>query len=271
MLKFFKFLWALLPLILGCVVYFGYLRILPTFVKVILFVLFLIVWLCRKQIAETVISKLKHIPALDNFMWDDAGQKRDENGKLTQDRKPIESNIKLIKLGINLAIMLVFLGIPMLFVGIFALVGGFVDSMIASANIVMQDLGFANGVGFFIFALVELLIFLAFLVATVLSIVKNRKGDWDGRMTLLVIGGSFLIWRVVSWFYFEAGISGAIGEIILWAILALGTWFFIKFDIWGKIRAWRAGRRSGGTPPPIDHDGDDDFDDDFDDDYVDPI
>ena len=266
-MKFLKFLWAALPLILGFVVYFGYLRVLPTIIKVALIVLFAIVWFCRKQIAETIISKLKHIPALDHFMWDDAGQKKDENGKLTQERKPIESNIKLIKLGVSAAILLVLLGIPMLIYGICAMVGGLFESLMGAFDIIMQDLGFTNGAGFFVFALFEILITLGALAAIVFAFIKFRKGDWEAKKTAIVAGGAFLLQRIMSWFYFGAGVGGAIGEIIFWALIVGIIFVFVRFDIIGKIRAWRRSR-------PIETDyeevGDDDTYDD-DDDFVDPI
>lgn len=265
-MKLLKTLWAILPLVLALVVYFGYTAILPTFLKVLLFVVFAIVWFCRKQISDTVISHLKHIPALDHFMWDDAGQKRDENGKVTEERKPIESNIRLVRIGISAAILLVMLGIPLLICGICALIGGAFGALTNAFGIIIQDLSFGNGVGFFIFALFEILITLGALAAVVLAIVKCRNGSWDNKKAIIVGVVAFLAQRIMSWFYFEAGIGGAIGEIITWALIAAILWAIVHFNIIGKICAWRRSR-----PIDVDSDEDDYFDEDDDDDFVDPI
>ena len=270
-MKFLKTIWAILPFILACVVYFGYARVLPTFVKVALLVLFIIVWLCRKQIAETIISKLKHVPVLDHFMWDDASQKQDENGKITQERKPIESNIKLIKLGVSAAILLVLLGIPMLIYGIFALLGSIVGIFTNAFETVLQDLSFVNGTGFFIFAIFEILVTLAAIAAVVFAIIKNRKGDWDAKTTLLVSVGAFLVQRIMSWFYFGVGVGGAIGEILFWAILIGTIWIVVKFDIINKIRTWFRSRGSHGPSTPDSSDSDSSEGDGDGDDFIDPI
>ena len=264
-MKLLKTLWAILPLILALVVYFGYTAILPIFLKGLLFIIFTVVWLCRKQIADTVISHLKHIPALDHFMWDDAGQKRDENGKVTEERKPIESNIRLVRICISAAILLVMLGVPMLFCGICALIGGAFESLMNAFSIIMQDLGFGNGVGFFIFALFEILITIGALAAVVLAIIKCRRGSWDSKKAIIIGAVAFLLQRIMSWFYFEAGIGGAIGEIFTWALIVAILWAFVRFDTIGKIRAWRRSR-----PIVVDSDESDDSGE-YDDDFVDPV
>lgn len=218
MKKLFSFVWSLLPLILCFVVYFGYCRVLPAPVKMVLFVLFAITWFCRNLIASFILKKIS------------------EHTQLEANTK------KLISFLVKTAILVVFLGVPMLIYGLIAFVSSLSESFMQACDTVIHDLSFYNGAGFFIFALFEILITLGALVAIVFAFIKHRKNEWNIKQFAVIAGGTFLVQRIMSWFYFGSGVSGAIGEIIFWAILFATIWAFKKFDILGKIRTWRKNR-----------------------------
>ena len=235
-MKLLKILWAILPLILGCVVYFGYLRVLPTVISVVLFVLFAIAWFCREIIASVVVKKISEHTQLE------------------------ASSTKTIKLIVKAAILVAFLGIPMLIYGIIAFTAGIIEKFIGACDIVFQDLTFVNGAGFFVFALFELLVTIGALAAVVFAIIKCRKNHWDKKNFWMVSIGAFLVQRIMSWFYFDVGVGGAIGEIIFWAVLIGIIFLFVKYDLIGKFRAWRKNR-------PIEAD----YEEVDDSDYMDPV
>ena len=239
MKKLFSFVWSLLPLILCFVVYFGYCRVLPAPVKMVLFVLFAIAWFCRNLIASFVLKKIS------------------ERTQLEAKHK------KIISFLVKTAILVVFLGVPMLVYGVIACVSGLSESFMHACDTVIQDMSLHNGAGFFIFALFEVLITLGALVAIVFAFIKFRKNEWNIKQFAMIAGGAFLVQRIMSWFYFGSGVGGAIGEILFWAILFATIWAFKKFDILGKIRAWRKNR-------PIDAEYEE-IDDSDDSDDIDPV
>lgn len=215
-------------LIALCVVFitFGFM---PTFVKVLWSVLFIIAWCSRKLIRENLISWLQTIDndRLQHILWIETSSKSDENGKKTHERKPNETSLTAIRLLVSVAIFVLFLGIPLLIYWILSAIFGFFAGIWHAFEVIVQDLMFTNGVGFFIFALAEILVTIAAICFVIYLFKNDRK--FSKRNKRLAVAGALFVQRLISWFYYEYTFGGVIGELIGWVVFVAIMVFAFRY------------------------------------------
>lgn len=243
MKKFLKIVSAL-TIILALLIIFGQFSFMPLFAKVVWAALFVVTWLCRKLLQENVISWLQTIKNdhLKHVLWQDVSYKEDENSKITHEKKPNMASWTAIKCLVSAAIVAVFLGIPMFLYWIFSKIFGFFGGIFDSFAVVINDLRFANGVGFFIFAIFEILVTLAVIGFIIRMIMKRHK--YSRRTMICCIAGAILLQRIFSWIYFEYTFAGVFGELFGWlfVVVAILLWKKYGYIIINFIRNRRGPR-----------------------------
>lgn len=199
-------------ILIAALIILGTFAMLPATFRVVWLAIFIAVWLCRKLIQDNLIAFLqvpdncKKHPWLKPILWMATKRKGNEDDKTEQEYTANEESLNAIRHIVSGLIYFFFVGAPLLIYMLFAGIAGWFATRFKEISIIFADLTFANGFGYFLFAI--LIIVMA--VATIVGIIYfGRKwyhyplADGGEKRYLWIIAAIIVVAHVISYIYFE--------------------------------------------------------------------
>lgn len=224
-------------IVIAAIVILGLFAMLPAALRVIWLALFLVVWFCRKLIQDNLIAFLqipdnynKH-PWLKPILWMATKRKGNANDSTEQEYTANEESLNAIRHIVSGLIYFLFVGAPILIYMLFASIARWFSTRFNEIGVILADLTFAHGIGYFLFALLIIVV----AIATIAGIIYfGRKwylyplADGGQKKYLWIIAAIIIVAHVIAYIYFEYTGSmifqDIFSHIIRYGILGLIYW-----------------------------------------------